>query len=373
MTVYERMPSPARKFLLAGRGGLNLTHSEPLDLFLNHYGAEASAVRDAVTAFPPEKLIAWANGLGQETFTGSSGRIFPKAMKASPLLRAWLRRLDTLGVTIKTRHTWTGFTSDGGITIATPDAATLTAKPDALVLALGGGSWPRLGSDGSWVPVLEADGIAVAPLMPANSGVLIAWSNIFATRFAGSPLKRIAVRVGELTARGEAVITQTGLEGGVIYALAREIRATLAAPSAGAIAIDLKPDITIDDLTQRLLRPRGSQSVSNFLRKAANLDAAAIGLLREPGLLPPDAAGLAERIKSVRLTVHGSAPLSRAISSAGGVRFAGLTTEMMFASKPGVFAAGEMLDWEAPTGGYLLQASFATGVAAANGVLQWLK
>ena len=373
VTVYERMPSPARKFLLAGRGGLNLTHSEPLDLFLNHYGAEASAVRDAVTAFPPEKLIAWANGLGQETFTGSSGRIFPKAMKASPLLRAWLRRLDTLGVTIKTRHTWTGFTSDGGITIATPDAATLTAKPDALVLALGGGSWPRLGSDGSWVPVLEADGIAVAPLMPANSGVLIAWSNIFATRFAGSPLKRIAVRVGELTARGEAVITQTGLEGGVIYALAREIRATLATPSAGAIAIDLKPDITIDDLTQRLLRPRGSQSVSNFLRKAANLDAAAIGLLREPGLLPPDAAGLAERIKSVRLTVHGSAPLSRAISSAGGVRFAGLTTEMMFASKPGVFAAGEMLDWEAPTGGYLLQASFATGVAAANGVLQWLK
>jgi uncharacterized flavoprotein (TIGR03862 family) len=373
VTIYERMPSPARKFLLAGRGGLNLTHTEPLDVFLKRYGEDAPIVRDAVRAFPPERLIAWAASLGQETFTGSSGRIFPKAMKASPLLRAWLRRLDALGVTIKTRHTWTGFADGGGIIIKAPDGTELTLAPDAVLLALGGASWPRLGSDGSWIEAFKSEALAVAPLEPANSGVLIAWSDIFATRFAGAPLKRIAVRAGTATARGEALVTRTGLEGGVIYALSREIRSALLQATPAEIFLDLKPDVSLEELTQRLARSRGSQTLSNFLRKAAYLDGAAIGLSREPGPLPPHAAGLSQRIKEVRLTVNGVAAIERAISTAGGVRLAGLTPGLMIAGKPGVFVAGEMLDWEAPTGGYLLQASFATGVAAAHSLLEWLQ
>lgn len=372
VTIYERMPSPARKFLMAGRGGLNLTHSEPLDAFGNRYGEGADIVRACVSAFPPDRTISWAHALGAETFIGSSGRVFPKAMKASPLLRAWLRRLDALGVTMKTRHTWTGFASDGGSIISNNDGASTTIKPDAVILALGGASWPRLGSDGAWVRLLKSEGVAVTPLEPANSGVTIAWSDIFAERFAGAPLKRIAVASGETQARGEALITRNGLEGGAIYAIGRAIRAALRSTTSVALTIDLKPDTTLDELTTRLSRPRGSKSLSNFLRKTANLDAAAIGFMREAGPLPTEPATLAARIKAVPLIVTGLADIDRAISTAGGVSLSALTPDLMLKSKPGVFLAGEMLDWDAPTGGYLLQASFATGVVAANGVLKWL-
>ena len=372
VTVYERMPSPARKFLLAGRGGLNLTHSEPLAQFVTRYGNEAAAVVDCISAFPPQDLVAWANALGEETFIGSSGRVFPKAMKASPLLRAWLRRLDTLGVTIKTRHTWKGFSRDGGLMISNSNGVVMDLEPDAVVLALGGASWPRLGSDGGWLEVLKSQGVPVTPLQAANSGIAIAWSAIFAERFAGQPLKRIAVTVGASQARGEAVITGSGLEGGAIYAVGRAIRTALSEAAAATVTIDLKPDTSIEELTARLSRPRGSQSQTNFMRKATNLDAVALGLMREAGPLPTDAAELAARIKAVRLTVTGLASVDRAISTAGGVTFGALSPELMIKTKPGVFVAGEMLDWDAPTGGYLLQASFATGVVAANGVLNWL-
>ena len=372
VTIYERMPSPARKFLMAGRGGLNLTHSEPLDRFLTRYGAEAENVRKAIENFPPERVIAWAEGLGQETFKGSSGRIFPKAMKASPLLRAWLKRLASLGVELKTGHTWTGFSGQNAICVTAPDGVTLTLEPDAVILALGGASWPKLGSDGAWVSSLETAGIPVAPLEAANSGVLITWSDVFSKRFAGAPLKRIAVSTGTQSLRGEAVVTRTGLEGGVIYALGRDVREAIHTHGLCALTIDLKPDMTAADLTARLARPQGSQSRSNFLRKAADLDAVAIGLMREAGPLPGEAAALAECIKALPLTVHGVAGLERAISTAGGVRLSGLTDRFMLSARPGVFAAGEMLDWDAPTGGYLLQASLATGHAAGLGALAWV-
>lgn len=373
VTVYERMPSPARKFLMAGRGGLNLTHSETLAAFVERYGGDAAPIRDAVSQFTPELLVAWANSLGQETFTGSSGRIFPKAMKASPLLRAWLNRLENLGVVLKTRHTWTGFDSDGSITCTGPGGEPLIVPHDAVVLALGGASWPRLGSDGRWVVTLDSLGIASTPLKPANSGVLVDWSAILAQRFAGAPLKRIAATVGVVTRRGEALITKTGLEGGVIYALGPQIRAALQHGRSPSLSIDLKPDMTPADLIERLSRPRGSQPLTNFLRKAAALEPAAIGLLREPGPLPLDAALLAERIKGLAVNIRGVAGLDRAISTSGGVQLSGLTPAFMVRTRPGVFIAGEMLDWEAPTGGYLLQAAFATGRAAADGAVDWLK
>lgn len=373
VTVYERMPSVARKFLLAGRGGLNLTHSEPLETFLERYGDHARAIRDAVAAYPPDALIAWANTLGAETFTGSSGRVFPKAMKASPLLRAWLRQLDALGVGIKTRHTWLGFAGDTGVRIADAGGVETTITPDAVILALGGASWPKLGSDGAWVAELQAHGVAVTPLQPANSGVRIQWSEVFASRYAGAPLKRVGVRVGDQTARGEALVTRDGLEGGAIYAIGRAIRAALSDAPTVTLAIDLKPDTGLDELATRLARPRDKQSQSNFLRKAANLDAAAISLLREAGPLPVEPHALAARIKAVDLTVTGLSDITRAISTAGGVALSALTPDFMLQSRPGVFVAGEMLDWDAPTGGYLLQASFATSVVAANGALRWLE
>lgn len=372
VTIYERMPSPARKFLMAGRGGLNLTHSEPLDRFLSRYGSEATAVCKAVTAFPPERVIGWAQGLGQETFTGSSGRVFPKTMKASPLLRAWLKRLEKLGVGLKTQHAWTRFSGERAIVLRTPDATLLTIEPDATILALGGASWPKLGSDGAWVPLLHNAGVSVTPLKPANCGVLVAWTNVFANRFAGAPLKRIAMTLGDTRVRGEAVVTRAGLEGGVIYALGNDIRSALHCDANATLTIDLKPDVSEAVLVERLAKPQGSQPRTNFLRKVTGLDAAAIGLLREAGPLPASAEGLAALIKSVPVTVRGTAGLERAISTAGGVCFSGLTTDFMLAARPGVFVTGEMLDWDAPTGGYLLQAAFATGQAAAKGVLHWL-
>ncbi len=365
VTVYDRMPSPARKLLIAGRGGLNLTHGEPLDRFLDRYGPARPRLEATIRAFPPDVLRAWCEGLGQETFVGSSGRVFPRAFKASPLLRAWLRRLAGLGVVLRTRQAWHGWNDQGRLRLGEE-----TVAADATVLALGGASWPRLGSDGGWAPILAARGIAVTPLLPANCGFLSPWSPVFADRAQGQPLKRIALSFAGRTVRGEAMITATGIEGGAIYALSSVLRDAIVASGEAIAHVDLRPDHDVADLAGRLGRLRGGQSLSSHLRKALNLDPAAIGLMRE-GLgatLPAAARDLAALVKAVPLRLTGIAPIGRAISTAGGIAFDEVDDRFMLKRLPGVFVAGEMLDWEAPTGGYLLQACFATAVAAAAGV-----
>jgi uncharacterized flavoprotein (TIGR03862 family) len=376
VTVYDGMSSAGRKFLLAGRGGLNLTHSEEFSAFLARYGEAAPHLRAAIGAFPPAVLRAWAEELGQKTFVGSSGRVFPEAMKTSPLLRAWLRRLGELGVMFKLRHRWEGW-EDGKLMFATPEGKAAISA-DAAVLALGGASWPQLGSDGGWVRILEAAGVAVAPLRPANCGFMAGWSDVFADRFAGQPLKRIALTCGARTIRGEAIVTRAGLEGGGIYALSAPLRDAIEATGEALLEIDLRPDLSREVLEAALAAPREKQSFSNFLRKSAKLSPAAIGLLNEaaaraaerPSAMAP--AALAILIKSLPVRLTGMSPIARAISTAGGVPFVELDSHFMLRRLPGVFAAGEMLDWEAPTGGYLLQASFSTGAAAGRGVLRWL-
>ena len=371
VVVHEAMPSVARKFLMAGRGGLNLTHSEPLEGFTGRYGEAAGTVADWLERFSPTHLIGWAEGLGQPVFTGSSGRVFPRAMKASPLLRAWLGRLAELGVEVRTRSRWSG-RRDGGWVFDTPDGERVE-RPDAVVLALGGASWPRLGSDGGWLDGLEAEGVEVAPFRPSNVGFDLAWSPVFAERFAGQPLKPVALTFDGTTVRGEAMVTRYGLEGGAVYALSAPLREAVERDGSATLTVDLRPDLTIEALAGRLSKPRGKDSVSNWLRKAAGLSPVGAGLLREiPGDLPAGADKLARRIKAVRLTLTGVEGLARAISSAGGVKLDAVDGRLMLNALPGVFVAGEMLDWEAPTGGYLLQASMASGVVAAEGVLDWL-
>lgn len=371
VVVHEAMPSPARKFLMAGRGGLNLTHSEPEAAFVGRYGEAAPRVAGWLARFSPTHLVGWAEGLGQATFTGSSGRVFPKAMKASPLLRAWLARLSELGVEVRTRSRWVG-RRNGGWVFATPEGERVE-RPEAVVLALGGASWPRLGSDGSWTDDLAAAGVAIAPLRPSNMGFDVAWSPVFAERFAGQPLKNVALRQGGRTVRGEAMISAYGLEGGAIYALSADLREAIVRDGATELVVDLRPDLDEAALAARLARPRGKDSVSNWLRKAGGLSPAAVGLLREiPGEIPTGAEKLARRIKAVRLKLTGAQGLARAISSAGGVRLDQVDDRLMLKALPGVFVAGEMLDWEAPTGGYLLQACFASGVVAGEGAKAWL-
>lgn len=371
VTVAERMPSPARKFLMAGRGGLNLTHSEPLDAFRPRYAEAAPRVATWLDRLSPADLIAWAQGLGQPVFTGSSGRVFPRAMKASPLLRAWLARLADRGVTLNTRWTWTGL--EGPAVLFDTPVGPHRETPDALVLAAGGASWPRLGSDGGWRALLEARGVAVAPFRPSNAGVDVAWSSVFADRFAGQPLKGVALSHGERTVRGEAMVAHYGLEGGAVYALSADLRRALDRDGTTTLTVDLRPDLSIAALAARIARGQGKDSVSNQLRKAAGLSPVAVGLLREiPGEIPAGPEKLARRIKAVRLTLTGLQGLDRAISSAGGVRLDQVDDGLMLTALPGVFVAGEMLDWEAPTGGYLLQACFASGAVAADGVLAWL-
>jgi uncharacterized flavoprotein (TIGR03862 family) len=276
VTVFDRMPAAGRKFLLAGRGGLNLTHGEPLDTFLRRYGAAMPHLRDAIEAFPPDRLRSWCEGLGQETFVGSSGRVFPSSLKASPLLRAWLRRLDSLGVVFKPRHRWIGWTDGGALVFETPTGV-VTERTDATVLALGGASWPRLGSDGSWVEIMTRAGISIAPLRPANAGVLVGWSQVFRERFEGAPLKRIALSLQGHKVRGEALVTRTGLEGGGIYALSGPIRDAIDAAGEAALHIDLRPDLTTSALMAKLDGARGKQSLSTFLRNATSLAPVAIG------------------------------------------------------------------------------------------------
>jgi uncharacterized flavoprotein (TIGR03862 family) len=369
VVVHDRMPSVGRKLLMAGRGGLNLTHSEEQEAFLSRFGAARAPVEDWLDAFSPDDLIAWAEGLGQPTFVGSSGRVFPRAMKASPLLRAWLGRLTELGVQFRTRSRWIGWQGDS-LVFDTPGGRSLE-HPAATVLALGGASWPRLGSDGAWVPTLEAHGIAVSPLLPANAGFNVAWSDILIDRCAGQVLKPVILTFGDQTVRGEVVATRYGIEGGAVYALSSALRAAIAAEGSATLVVDLRPDLTEGALAERLARPRGKDSMTNYLRKAGGLSPAAIAVLREIGDIPPGFDKLARRIKAVRLRLTGIQGLERAISTAGGVDFGALDPSLMLTTRPGVFVAGEMIDWEAPTGGYLLQASLASGVVAATGVLRW--
>ncbi len=374
VTVYDRMPSAGRKFLMAGRGGLNLTHSEPLPQFLGRYGG-APMLRAAIEAFPPQALRDWCEGLGQPTFVGSSGRIFPRTFKASPLLRAWLRCLGELGVSFKLRHRWTGWDAQGRLMFSAPDGDVVVGA-DATILALGGASWPKLGSDGSWADILRANDIALTPLAPANAGVAVAWSDIF-RRFEGQPLKGIAVSCGGKSARGEAVVTKGGVEGGAIYAVSEPVREALARNGTATIVFDLLPDMTTAKLTERLAPPRGKQSFSNAMRKATRLSPVAIGFLNESavraGLSLPklDADSLAAFIKAAPLDITALSPIATAISTAGGVSIDALDPRtFMLLAKPGVFVTGEMLDREAPTGGYHLQGCIASEVAAAEGATE---
>jgi uncharacterized flavoprotein (TIGR03862 family) len=377
VAVYERMPSLGRKFLLAGRGGLNLTHSEALEPFLARYGRAAPWLRSAVEALPPHALRAWSAALGQETFVGSSGRVFPRAMKASPLLRAWLARLREQGVEFNVRHQWRGWDERGALMFDAPDGD-VRVEADAAVLALGGASWPKLGSDGGWQDLLRARGVVIAPLAPSNNGFIVKWSEIFAERFAGQPLKGIGLRFGDSRLRGEAMITRTGIEGSAVYALSAPLRDAIALRGEATLAIDLRPDVAEDALAKQLSAPRGKQSMSSFLRKTARLAPPAIGLVNEQAisqhvsLAEMPAEDLARTIKHIELRLIATAPIERAISTAGGIEFSELDDQFMLRKLPGTFAAGEMLDWEAPTGGYLLQACFSTGAAAGRGALAWL-
>jgi uncharacterized flavoprotein (TIGR03862 family) len=361
VTVLERMPSPGRKLLLAGRGGLNLTHTEPLDAFLDRYGPARARLEAAIGGFTPEDLRAWATGLGQEPFVGSSGRVFPSDFRATRLLRAWLTRLAGLGVTVRTRHRWTGWDDE------------LTRDADVVVLALGGASWPRSGSDGAWVPVLAGDGVTVAPLRPANVSFVASWSEPFRERFAGTPLKNVVFRHGDAVVRGEAMVSEVGLEGGAIYALSASMRDAVDRDGSATLIVDLQPDRTEAELEDRLSRVREKESTTNALRRIG-LSPLAIGLVREAtgNDLPSDRAEQARLVKATPLELLGPTSIDRAISTAGGVAFDEVDEHFMLRRRPGTFVAGEMLDWEAPTGGYLLQASFSTGVAAARGALAWL-
>ena len=363
VVLYDAMPSAGRKFLMAGRGGLNLTHSEPFARLLQRYGDAAGHLAPMLEAFSPDALRAWAEGLGIETFVGSSGRVFPRGLKASPLLRAWLARLGRSGVRLQTRRRWDGFGPDGAHRFLDPDGEVHWARPPATVMALGGASWARLGSDGAWAARLAAFDIPLAPFRPANCGFTIAWPDGFAERYAGTPLKNIALAVGSTRARGEAVVSGYGLEGGAVYALGAVPHRALAEAGHVTLRLDLKPDLTEADLAARLNRPRRGASVASFLRKTANLPPIAAALLRaiRPEVIDEPPGRWAAALKALPLVATGTAPIDRAISTAGGVGWAALDRDLQLRAHPGLFLAGEMLDWEAPTGGYLLQACFATG------------
>ncbi|MBX3495448.1 MAG: TIGR03862 family flavoprotein [Parvibaculum sp.] len=371
--VFDAMPSLGRKFLLAGKSGLNITHGEDFETFLTRFGAAREKLEPALRGFTPGDIKQWAAELGVETFAGSSGRIFPKAMKASPLLRAWLRRLADAGVTFHRRHKWNGWTSEGELKFETPDGE-LPFRADAAVLALGGASWPRLGGDGAWTQLLRAHGVTVNPLRPSNCGFDVAWSPHMAARFAGVPVKSVTLSFGERSLRGDFVVTKYGVEGSAIYALSAELREAAERDGRAVLTLDLAPDRDIERLTRELSRPRGKNSLANHLRKAAGIDGARAALLREciDSLVFDDAALLATAIKALPLTLIRPRPISEAISSAGGIALDELDEKFMLRKLPGIFCAGEMLDWEAPTGGYLITACLATGRAAGDGAREWL-
>lgn len=370
--VFDAMPSVGRKFLMAGKSGLNLTHAEEFPQFVDRFGAARERLAPPLEDFGPAALRDWAEGLGIATFVGSSGRVFPTDFKAAPLLRAWLRRLRGSGVGFHMRHKFRGWNDDTLVFDAPEGPVSVVA--DATILALGGASWPRLGSDAAWVPLLAGHGVAIAPLLPANCGFEIGWSPHFRDRFAGAPVKSVALTVGEARTRGEFVVTATGIEGSAVYAHAAALRDTIAATGEAALVLDLAPDRSLERLTAELSAPRGSRSVSDHLRRRCGITGVKTGLLRE--CLPPDAFAVPQRlaagIKSLTLTLRATRPIGEAISSAGGVRFAAVDEHLMLRALPGVFVAGEMLDWEVETGGYLLTACFALGRAAGRGAVAWL-
>lgn len=372
VTVYDSMPTVARKFLLAGKSGLNITHSEDFGLFADRFGAASPRLRQALDSFRPDDVTAWAKGLGTETFIGSSGRVFPKAMKASPLLRAWLARLEAQGVSIMTRHRWSGF-ADGGLAFETPQGRKIV-EHDATLLALGGASYPRLGSDAGWADWLRDKGIDVAAFQPANCGFDVAWSAPFKDRFAGAPLKAVTATSEAGIFPGEFVISQTGIEGSLVYAHAAVLRDRLAHKGKATLIIDLAPGRTAERLSRDLARQDLKASLSNRLRKGAGIEGVKAGLLREvadaAALSQPE--NLAPLIKALPIPLLRPRPIAEAISSAGGIRWSELDDGYMLKKLPGIFVAGEMIDWEAPTGGYLLTACFATGRAAAKSMDAWL-
>ncbi|MCA0938407.1 TIGR03862 family flavoprotein [Salipiger pacificus] len=367
VVLADSKPSLGRKLLMAGKSGLNLTKAEPLSEFLTRYGAAAPALRPMLSAFPPEEVMHWAEGLGQSLFTGSTGRVFPHGMKASPLLRAWLARLDGMGLERHVRWRWTGWDEDGSgaVSMETPDGA-LRLTPDVTVLALGGASWARLGSDGQWAGIFRDAGLPVTPFAAANAGLCVDWSAHMKAQF-GAPLKGVAFHAGDLVSRGEAVISARGLEGGGLYPLSPALR------EGAALTVDLCPDVELATLTKRLSRPRGKQSLSNHLRKVVTLSPASRALLMECARpLPEDPATLAALLKALPVPHSGLRPIDEAISVAGGVPFAALDAGLMLKARPGVFVAGEMLDWEAPTGGYLLTGCLATGLWAGRAAAERL-
>ncbi|MGK2953584.1 MAG: TIGR03862 family flavoprotein [Thiobacillus sp.] len=379
--LYDAMQSVGRKFLLAGVGGMNITHSEPFDVFLSRYGARAETIRPLLEVFPSDALCEWVHGLGVETFVGSSGRVFPKDMKAAPLLRAWLHRLREAGVRFHVRHRWLGWTGDGALHFASPQGE-LNVGADAVVLALGGGSWAKLGSDGAWVPLLVQRGVEVAPLLPSNCGFDMAggWSAHLRTRFAGQPLKAVALRFTDAAGRtherkGELMLSDSGIEGSLVYALSAPLRDTITAQGSVKIELDLAPDKTPERVMAEVAHPRGARSLSSHLQSRAGIKGVKMALLHEilSSAQLNDPVTLAHAIKSLPIVLTTPRPLDEAISSAGGVRFETLDENLMLRDLPGVFCAGEMLDWEAPTGGYLLTACFASGRAAGQGVMNYLK
>ncbi|MFZ9017472.1 MAG: NAD(P)/FAD-dependent oxidoreductase [Ilumatobacteraceae bacterium] len=384
VTVYEHMRSPGRKFTLAGRGGLNLTHSEALDEFAQRYsGPAARNVVSAVRSFPPEELENWCAALGEPTFVGSSGRVFPASFRATPLLRAWLTRLSSLGVTVQTGARWLGWApATAGSTgarsslVASDDGTVSEVAADATVVALGGASWPRVGSDGGWVEPFRSAGVAVRDLRPSNCGMQIEWTPRFLDRFSGTPVKNVAVRVGAQGhwVRGDVMVVDAGIEGGPVYAHAGPARDWIERTGRCDLLVDLQPDLDRDALANRLARRREKDSLDNVLRRTVGLAPVARALIREAfgPEVPRDDAGLANAIKGVPFTVTATTGIDRAISSAGGIDANEVDESFMLRRVPGCFVAGEMLDWEAPTGGYLLQATFSTAVAAARGALEWL-
>ena len=377
--LYEAMASVGRKFLLAGKGGLNLTHSEPFEAFLSRYGPRRLQVGPLIESFSPDALRAWAHGLGVHTFVGTSKRVFPSDLKAAPLLRTWLRRLRKAGVQFHVRHRWCGWDQHGALCFTTPHG-TCAVQTDAVVLALGGGSWPKLGSDGAWVPILAKRNVPIAPLQPANCGFDVPWSEHFRIKYAGSAVKTVGVitkSVDNAVARhmGDFVITDYGVEGGVIYAASASSRDKIAVEGAATILLDLSPDREPARLARDLARPRGKRTLATHLLRQAGIGGVKAGLLREvvPKEQFHDPVRMATAIKSLPLRLVATRPLEEAISTAGGVSFDALDAQLMVRSLPGLFCAGEMLDWEAPTGGYLLTACFATGRAAGAGAVRWLR
>ena len=371
--VYDAMPSVGRKFLMAGKSGLNITHSEPFDIFVSRYGKRRKQIEPLLKTFGAEKLRAWVHGLGVQTFVGSSGRVFPVEMKASPLLRAWMQRLNASGVSLHLRHKLTGILPDRSLHFLTP-GGDVTVHADAIILALGGGSWRRLGSDGAWVEWLHQAGVKVEPLRPSNCGFDVHWSPIFKEKYEGHPIKPVVLSAGEFRQQGEFIITREGVEGSLVYAASAILRDEIETHGSTVMHLDLAPNQTEDQLQEKLSRPRGSRSMASHLEKTVGIKGVKAGLLRE--FVPKDeftASRLAFYIKNIPVTLITTRPLDKAISSAGGVSFDSLDEHLMLKSLPGVFCAGEMLDWEAPTGGYLLTACFSSGYAVGQSSMQWLE